>query len=119
MNNFLVRMFLCLGLVMLVAVSTGRPVYAADDQNVIKWDENKKIDGGGTNAQEITQKINKLAKPFAGILIFASVIAVGFEIIIKRNKADERMESMSSLMWIGIGCLILASAVLFTNMIFK
>lgn len=72
------------------------------------------IDSG--DAGTIVTKINGLIAPISAILIFAAVVMVGFEIIMKRNKADERMESMSSLMWVGIGALVLGSAGLIFNM---
>ena len=59
---------------------------------------------------KIVTQISTFVKPISAILVFAAVVMVGFEIIMNRNKADERMESMSSLMWVGIGALGLGLA---------
>lgn len=71
-----------------------------------------------TAADTIMGKIAGFVKPIAAILIFGSVLMIGFEIIMKRNKADDRMASMSSLMWVGIGTLVIAFAALIASFIF-
>ena len=73
---------------------------------------------GNDAADTIMTKIAGFVKPIAAILIFGSVLMVGFEIIMKRNKADDRMASMSSLMWVGIGTLVIAFAALIASFIF-
>ena len=73
---------------------------------------------GNESVNTIMGKISGFVKPIAAILIFGSVLMVGFEIIMKRNKADDRMASMSSLMWVGIGTLVIAFAALIASFIF-
>ncbi len=72
---------------------------------------------GQTEVQTIADMIVKFSKPIAALLIFGSVLIIGFEIIMKRNKADERTESMTSLMWVGIGGIIIALAITVANVI--
>ena len=72
---------------------------------------------GNVSGDEATiiAKIAGFMKPIAAIVIFGSVLMIGFEIIMKRNKADDRMASMSSLMWVGIGAMVIAFAALIAS----
>ncbi len=81
------------------------------------WDTTD-FDAGNQKVGTIMSKIAGFIKPIAAILIFGSVLMVGFEIIMKRNKADDRMGAMSSLMWVGIGTLVIAFAALIASFIF-
>ncbi len=67
---------------------------------------------------EIVNAVGSFVKPISAMLIFLSVIMVGFEIIMKRNKASERMDSMSSLMWLGIGALVIGTAGILSDFLF-
>lgn len=68
----------------------------------------KKLEANDANG--LIAKIVQLLKPIIAIVMFASIVLVGMEIILKRNKTDERIASMTSLMWIGIGGIIFATA---------
>lgn len=82
------------------------------------WDTSGVTGAGDDNATTIMGKIAGFVKPISAILVFGSVLLIGFEIIMKRNKADERMASMSSLMWVGIGTLVIAFASLIASFLF-
>ena len=78
------------------------------------------VDGDSSGAAgTIMSKIASFVKPIAAILVFGSVLMIGFEIIMKRNKADDRMNSMTSLMWVGIGTLVIAFAALIASFLFE
>ena len=82
------------------------------------WSNTGITDTDSTEAETIMGKIADFVKPISAILVFGSVLLIGFEIIMKRNKADERMASMSSLMWVGIGTLVIAFASLIASFLF-
>lgn len=66
-----------------------------------------KIDDALEKAKPI---IEEVIKPISAILIFLAIIILGINIIVKRNKADERMGAISGLLTVAIGAFILGSA---------
>ena len=110
MKNKIMKVVSAVNLFMLMLVTK---VNAGSD-----WEGNVNDLSTDDNAQKIMTGIKDFVKPIAAILVFASVLMVGFEIIMKRNKGDERMASMSSLMWVGIGTLVIAFASLIASFLF-
>ena len=90
----------------------------AGNVSATAWDTAGVEGADNDAANQIMGKIATFVKPIAAILVFASVLMIGFEIIMKRNKADDRMASMSSLMWVGIGTLVIAFAALIASFLF-
>lgn len=57
----------------------------------------------------VKPSIEDFIKPVSAVLVFIGVIFIGINIIIKRNKPEERANSMWALVTIGIGSFILGS----------
>lgn len=65
-----------------------------------------------TKLEEMRDSIASVAQPVGAFLVFASVLFVGFNIIKNKDKADDRMKSMESLLWVGIGAFVIGAALL-------
>ena len=101
----------------LLSAASAELFLLANTVNATAW-ETTDFKQGGETATSIMTKISGFIKPIAAILVFGSVLMIGFEIIMKRNKADDRMASMTSLMWVGIGTLVIAFAALIASFLF-
>lgn len=64
----------------------------------------------GEALDKIKPTMTEYVKPISAVLIFIGVILVGFNIILNRNKAEERSNAMWGLFAIGCGAAILGSA---------
>ena len=114
MKNIIKKIGKILGVSNLALLMLVSPVLATE-WTVTDEDFTNKAGAGA----DIIGELAAFVKPISGILIFISVLIVGFEIIMKRNKADERMESMSSLMWVGIGALVIGIAGMIASFLFQ
>ncbi len=116
MKKIMEKMTKIFGAMNLALFTLSTPALANTSWNVKGSFGDKVTDNGGS---QIIEQLAAFVKPISGILIFVSVLVVGFEIIMKRNKADERMESMSSLMWVGIGAMVIGIAGMIASFLFK
>ena len=57
----------------------------------------------------IAPMILEYVRPISAILVFIAIMVIGLNIIIKRNKPDERSGLMMGLMTIAIGVLIIGA----------
>lgn len=64
---------------------------------------NKELEGFKNN-------INDVLNIVIGLMVFVGVISIGFELFIHRKNAEQRAQSLGSIIWIGIGCLIISLA---------
>lgn len=60
--------------------------------------------------EKIQPDIEDMIKPISAVLVFVAVMILGINIIVKRNKVDERSSLMMGLVPIAIGAFILGSA---------
>ncbi|MCQ2910664.1 MAG: hypothetical protein MJ244_00605 [Clostridia bacterium] len=64
----------------------------------------------GEAFEKIKPDIEDLVKPISAVLMFISIVCLGVNIIIKRNRPDERSGLMMGLVPIAVGAFILGCA---------
>lgn len=63
-------------------------------------------------ANMAVDKLLPILKAFGGLCVLGGVAIVGFKLIFANKNPDKRAETMSGLMWTGIGAFIVGSAML-------
>lgn len=63
-------------------------------------------------------RVNSMAGIIMSIALYISIVIVGMNIIIYRNKPDERSSAMTGVLYIAIGVLIFTSAYLICGLIY-
>lgn len=63
-------------------------------------------------ANQAVDKLIPIFKAFGGLCVLGGVAIVGFKLIFANKNPDKRAETMSGLMWTGIGAFIVGSAML-------
>ncbi len=51
------------------------------------------------------------------LVVFGSVLAIGFELIVHRKDDEKRKESLQSLIYVAIGAVVIVGALFITNTI--
>lgn len=64
----------------------------------------------GDAVEKVKPLIVETIKPISAVLIFLAVIILGINMILKRNKPDERMGAMTGLLTVAIGSFIIGVA---------
>lgn len=80
------------------------PMYAEARQN---FGDPTKL---GDAVEDITPAIQPLIGTVSAIILYVSIIIIGLNLIIYRNKEEERTNTMTGILYIAIGCFILTSA---------
>ncbi|MCT4611777.1 MAG: hypothetical protein N4A47_00240 [Clostridia bacterium] len=92
-------------------------------------DDDKKADGilgdltRNTDSEEIINDmygvISPLISNFGSVLIFFAVVMVGFDVIRHKNNAEERTKSMTSILFLAVGALIIGAASLIASFVWS
>ena len=62
-------------------------------------------------------EVQSVSTIIMSIALYASIIVVGINIIVYRNKADERSSAMTGLMYLAIGVIIFTCAYFFCGIL--
>nr|WP_243137636.1 hypothetical protein [Desulfofundulus thermobenzoicus] len=66
----------------------------------------------------IIDLVNKVGVPVGGALLFLSVCVAAIELIMSRGRPEKRAETMSGLLYVAIGGILLGGALFFAGVFF-